>query len=183
MALTRHTTTGLTLAVGMVAGILLGGRGESRLQAGGGDRPDSALVVTGAITTEYNKNRSVQLTKDAVYYLNYSKGRLLASVPMQRQTATATQIMSEFAERDLVADFQLAPGTNPHFVMTTATLGALDGEGWSPLIVFETTSGQMAVYRAESQSTSGSTRPAFRLLERTQDARLAHAVPALAARP
>ena len=133
------------------------------------------MVATGPIATEYNKNRSVQVTKDAVYYLNYSKGRLLAAVPLQRQTATASQIMSEFAERDLVADFQLAPGTHPHFVMTTGTLGALDGEGWAPLIVFESTTGQMAAYRVEVQSTSGSSRPAFRLIERMQDARLAQA--------
>lgn len=176
----RRMPPGVLILMGCVAGMLLAGRGSNVLQAGGGDHSGASIVATGPIATEYNKNRSVQVTKDAVYYLNYSKGRLLAAVPLQRQTATASQLLSEFAERDLVADFRLAPGTHPHFVMTTGTLGALDGEGWAPLFVFESTTGQMAAYRVEVQSTSGSSRPAFRLIERIQDARLAQASVGLA---
>ena len=61
--------------------------------------------------------------------------------------------------------------------MTTANLG-LRSEGWAPLFVFETESGQVATYRVVPQATQGTTRPQFLLLERRRDPRLARAVAA-----
>jgi hypothetical protein len=164
---------------GLIVGILLAA-GAGRVAAGGGDRPDAASLVIGPIATEFNRQKEIQVTKDGVFYLNYSKGRLLAAVPFQRQTAGAKQVLSEFAERDLVADFQLKPGTQPHFLMSTGTLGAYDGEGAGVLYVFESTTGQLAIYRVVPEARAGSTRPAFQLLERKSDSRFAHAGPVLA---
>ena len=162
------------LAIGLVAGLLLASPARM-LQAGGGDRPDGPLLTVGQISAEKLRSTEVQVNMDAVYYLNYSRGRILAAVPLQRQTATATQVLSEFAERDLVADFRLPPGSDPHFVMTTGTLGALGGESWAPLYVIESSTGQLAIYRVEPRAVAGSSQPTFRLLELRKVPGLAHA--------
>lgn len=178
-----NLSTGAALAAGLILGTVLGGGRGRVLEAGGGDRPDAAIVSAGAIGVERNPQLEVQVDKDAVYYLNYSKGRLLAAVPLQRQTAAATQVLSEFAETDLVRDFRLAPGTNPHFTMTPGRLGISDGQGAAVLYVFETTTGQLGIYRAEASLTASSSRPLLRLLERKSDARLAHSGTVLAKAP
>lgn len=174
---------GSCLAVGLVVGTLLP-RGPLRsLQAGGGDRPDAALATTVPISTEYDPNLQIQVATDGVYYLNYSKGRLLAAVPLRKQTASSTQLLSDFAETDLVRDFQLAPGTNPHFIMTSGAHGALsENRGGALLYVFETTTGQLGIYRLEQRAVANSTVPTLQLIECKRDPRLAHA-PATAPAP
>jgi hypothetical protein len=115
----------------------------------------------------------VQITNDAIYYLNYSKGLLLAAVPSSQQTSATTNVLSEFAERDLVQDFQLSTEAHPHFLMTTGTMGAMS-DGWAPLYVFETTTGQVGIYRVIPQATAASTKPVFQLLDRKRaDSRIA----------
>ena len=65
-----------------------------------------------------------------------------------------------------MADFKLDPeaGPRPHFLMTTCELGAYS-LGWAPLIVFETTTNQVATYRLQQQSVGTSTKPVFELVE------------------
>ena len=164
------------LVVGLGLGALMFGSRSEPLRAGGGDRPDSAIVTTGPISIEATKGK-VQISSDAVYYLNYSRGRLYAAVPMLTATAGSTSLLSAFAERDLVKDFQIAPGTNPHFTMTTGSLGA-NSEGWAPLYVFETTTGRMIAYRTLPQSTVVSNQPDIKPVEVRNDARLGRARPA-----
>jgi hypothetical protein len=83
------------------------------------------------------------------------------------------QLLSDFAERDLVEDFGLVPNSPAHFLMTTGTMG-ITNEGWAPLYVFETMSGRLCIYRVKPQFTARSSKPAFELLERRgTDARLA----------
>jgi hypothetical protein len=143
------------------------------LHAGAGDRWGDRVLTAGPIAFEQNAQK-IQIAQDAVYYLNYSQGLLLATVPSTRSMGTSTQVLNDFAVRDLMKDFQLGPGTRPHFLMTVGTLGAR--EGWAPLYVFETETGQVAVYRLTPQATAGSTRPVFELLERKVDPRLGRGI-------
>ena len=97
------------LAVGIVLGWVMAGGGQpTLLLAGTGDSPDASIVTTGPIGIEVDANKT-PIPKEAVYYLNYSRGKLLAAVPFERQTAGSRQVLSDFAERDLVADFGLTP--------------------------------------------------------------------------
>lgn len=184
---------GVFLAVGVALGVVLaGGSRPSLLMAGAGEHPDASMLLTGPISVEVDQTNNMTYTKDAVYFLNYSKGRLLAAIPHQIQTATSRQMLSDFAERDLVQDFGLKPRSSYHFEMTVGSIGGANG-GLSPLYVFETTTGQMAIYQVKQQYTAitststgmNSARPSLELLERRQDARLAragHQTPATAAR-
>jgi hypothetical protein len=161
------------LVVGMFLGWIIAGGRTPTLFAHGGDRRGESALLTGPISTEHNERLKVQITNDAIYYLNYSKGLLLTAVPSSQQTSAATNVLSEFAERDLVQDFQLSAQAHPHFLMTTGTMGALS-DGWAPLYVFETTTGQVGIYRVIPQATATSTKPVFQLLERKRaDPRIA----------
>ncbi len=164
---------GMALVVGLVAGWSTGSSRLPRLHAQTADRWEDRILTTGTMSFEKNK-QNMQISQDAVYYLNYNRGLLLAAVPSYRQTAAGIEILSDFAERDLVRDFALKPGSDPHFLMTTASLGARS-EGWSPLIVFETESGQVTTYRVlpPVQTSGGRVKPQLQLLERRTDPRLA----------
>jgi hypothetical protein len=176
----RRIVLALTLAAGLGLGYAAGSARVPRLEADTADRWEERVLVSGPISIEVNK-MGAQVSQDALYYLNYNSGRLLASVPSVRASQGGTEILSEFAERDLVRDFDLKPGARPHFLMTTANLG-LRSEGWAPLFVFETESGQVATYRVVPQAVQGTNpaRPQFLLLERRKDPRLAKAVAAAA---
>jgi hypothetical protein len=111
---------------------------------------------------------------EAVYYLDYEGARLLAAVPTfkldpagpgSKPVANGNRLATEFAERDLLADFQIRPGVDPQFHMTVCRLGSND-LGWAPLYVFESTTGQMATYRVTPQSVGTSSKPKFELLDR-----------------
>lgn len=164
------------LGLGLVLGWLTAPGSTARLGAANLDRIQDRAVLTGPIGLEVNKDK-ITVAQDAIYYLNYSQGKLLAMIPSQQFLAGGVKIVSEFAERDLLADFEIQAGDRPHFLMTTASLG-LSGDGWSPLFVFETQSGQVASYQVAQLSVGASKRPQFKLLERRKDPRLAHAVAA-----
>ena len=106
------------------------------------------------------------MTQDALYYLDYKTGRLLATVPSYRQSACAAKYLDAFAERDLVADFKidLDHGPRPHFLMTTGA-PAFYSDGSAPLFVFELTTSQVAVYRVQQQTVGTVTQPRFELIE------------------
>lgn len=164
----------LLVMAGAGLGALIAGRPALRLDAAGGDRPDAAIVTAGPVSIEQNPALKVQIASDAVYYLNYSRGFLYAAVPMPTMTSGQTRLLSDFGERDLLRDFQIGAGSNPHFTMTTGSLGIMN-EGWAPLYVFETTTGQMVAYRVIAQARVGSSAPTIQIVERRSDPRLARA--------
>jgi len=156
------------LAAGVVLGWLLAivPRATPTLRANGGDRWGDAIVATGPVLVRYDERLKAPLAQDALYYLDYRGGRLLATVPSYQQSGGTTHLVSTFAERDLVADFKLDAegGPRPHFLMTTGSLGQYS-EGWAPLFVFETTTNQVATYKVQQQIVGMSTKPSFELLE------------------
>jgi hypothetical protein len=120
-------------------------------KAVGSDRYGDYSLTSGPISIQYNDQTKVQAPVDAIYFLDYKGARLVATVPIQRSTMSGSQLIDQFIERDLIADFKIDTdhGANPHFLMTNGSMGAF-GEGGAPLFVFETTTKQVAVYRLQS---------------------------------
>jgi hypothetical protein len=159
--------TALALLIGVLLGWALASIRPTPLHAGAGDRSGEAIVATGPVLIRYDEAARAPIPLDAIYFLDYKGGRLLATIPSLRQTASSTRMIDTFDERDLVADFKLDldTGPRPRFLMTTGSLGAYSA-GWAPLYVFETTTNQLAVYRMQAQQTSGTdSRPRFELVE------------------
>jgi hypothetical protein len=165
----RHSQipTAVALVIGVVLGWVLAVMRPAPLRAGGGDRSGESAVATGPVFVRYDEGAKAAIPLDAVYVLDYKGGRLLATIPIFRQSTSSTQVIDTFVERDLVADFKLdlESGATPRFLMTTGSLGPYTS-GWAPLFVFETTTNQVAVYRIQMQeSTKKGSRPRFELLE------------------
>jgi len=161
----RSLSTALTLTFGLALGWFGASHRPTIARSLGGDHAVEDSVATGPVTIEYNENTKVQASLDALYYLDWRGGRLLASVPTYRQTSAATQVLDGFVERDLIVDFKIDPEKpSPHFLMTVGALGAF-GSGWAPLFVFESTTKQVAVYRVQSQTIGSKSRPKFDLIE------------------
>lgn len=164
----RHVPATVTLALGVILGWGLATlpRPQATLRASSGDRWGESILTTGPVLVRYSEGHKVQLAQDAIYYLDYKGGRLLATVPSFQQSLGATKLIEGFAERDLVADFKLDPdtGPRPHFMMTTGSLGPYT-EGWAPLYVFESTTNQVASYKVQPQLVGKKTLPKFELLD------------------
>jgi hypothetical protein len=161
----RAVPSWLVLTIGVTVGWTLAAFRPAPVQADRGGPGGEDLIASGPVAIEHNAGLKIQVPHDAVYYLDYKGGRLLAVVPSLRQTVGGTQMLGSFAERDLVKDFKLTPGSStPHFLMTTGTLGALNG-AWGALYVFETSTKQVATYRVFQQTVGGSPQPRFDLLE------------------
>ena len=161
----------VTLTVGLALGWGLSGGRPLPLRAGGGDRFDESILVSGPTSIQYNEGSKVQVAQDGLYYLDYRTGKLLATVPTFRKTIGAARMIETFAERDLVADFKidLESGPRPHFLMTTGSMatGSANayGDGGAPLFIFESTTRQVAVYRLQQNSIGTITRVSLELLE------------------
>jgi hypothetical protein len=114
------------------------------------DRAGDCIVTTGPVLMQYDDASKAAIPLEALYFLDYKGGRLLASIPSYRLAGTKMELIDGFVERDLVADFKLDLETRgqPRFLMTTASLGRYSA-GWAPLYVFETTTGQVAVYKLQ----------------------------------
>ncbi len=158
-----------TLVLGL--GIVLGWVGSSfrarPVWATAGDRAGECITATGPVLMQYDESTKSPIPLEAVYFLDYKGGRLLATVPSFHQTSGQIQILGEFAERDLIADFQLnlSGAPRPRFAMTTGGLGRFSS-GWAPLYVFETTTGQVGVYRMRiGQSFGRNTMTQFELVQ------------------
>ena len=149
----RRIPTAVTLTVGLALGWGLANHRPPAVKAGGGDRYGDYSLTTGPVAVQYNERNKTQATQDALYFLDYRAARLIATVPVQRQSSRGSQMIEGFVERDLMADFKVDHdrGANPHFLMTPGSLGAY-GEGWAPLYVFETTTKQVAVYKLQPQA-------------------------------
>lgn len=157
-----------TLLLGLGAGWLAANPRGPTLKAmtGGVDRFGDYAATSVTVATADDEATKAQASKEAVVFLDYKGGRLLATIPSYKQTVTRTQIIDGFAERDLAADFRLDDRSTPHFVMTAASIGDKSVR-WTPLFVFETATRQVAVYRIEagSQTPGSRPKPRFDLLE------------------
>jgi hypothetical protein len=162
--LRRHIPSAVTLGIGLVLGWGLANHRPTVVKAGGGDRYGDDALTSGPVAIQYNERTKIQAPQDALYYLDWRGGRLIATVPVQRQSAQGSQMIEGFVERDLKADFKLDDerGATPHFLMTPGSLGAY-GEGWAPLYVFETSTKRVAVYKLQPQAIGSKSK--FELLE------------------
>ncbi|WP_422930395.1 hypothetical protein [Singulisphaera sp. PoT] len=169
MKAVRSNASGIVLlAAGVIIGWSLASLPGPRaiVRANSGDRVGGSTITTGPVLVRYDEGRKVQVTQDALYYLDYSSARLFATVPSFRQSAGPARIIDNFAERDLAADFKidLANGQVPKFMMTTGELGAYS-EGWAPLFVFETTTNQVAAYKVQQQMVGLASKHRFDLIQ------------------
>ena len=161
----------ITLVVGLVLGWGVSAPKANQLLAGGGDRYDESIVASGAAYVQYNEGSKIQVAQDAVYFLDYRAGKLLATIPTLRQTSLGSSIIENFGERDLVTDFKIdvETGPRPHFLMTTGSISNNSrqafGDGWAPLFIFETTTRQVAAYRAEQKTIGTANLVKLTLLE------------------
>jgi hypothetical protein len=158
----------LTLLVGLALGWGLAHGPAPTLQAhgSGSDRSGESILTAGPVMIRYNEGMKIQVPQDALYFLDYKAGRLLATIPTMQQSVGSTKMLDSFAERDLVADFKLdvENGSRPHFLMTTGALGVYSG-GWAPLYVFESTTNQVAVYKIEQVTLGRSSQAKLELVE------------------
>lgn len=163
-------------SVGPCVVCVLAGLGLGRLtapystpeaRAGQADRSGDSVLATGTVSVEIDRLTQQSTTTDALYYLDYSGGRLLATIPTLRETVGGTRVLGDFAVRDLVADFRPPRGAAPKFLMTVGHLGLSAGSGWAPLFVVETTTRQVATYRARPGpiGPGGVQPPVFELVE------------------
>ncbi|QEH37780.1 hypothetical protein OJF2_63710 [Aquisphaera giovannonii] len=154
------------LLVGLLMGWGMSSLRPASLHAGGGDRSGESIVATGPILVRYDETNKIQVPTEALYLLDYRSGRLVATVPALHQTGATSKYFGAFAERDLVSDFKLDldTGPKPHFLMTTGSLGTYTS-GWAPLYVFETSTGQVALYRVKEQTTGTTVSTQLELLE------------------
>jgi hypothetical protein len=120
------------------AGLLLGVFGavcylgsQPRATAGSNDRYDDYILCTGGVAG------NAKAPLDGVWLLDYRAGKLLGTV-IDRM---AGKILG-WAELDLVAEFDLPPRQNVHFLMTTGQVS----QAQSALYLAETTSGKFGVY-------------------------------------
>lgn len=167
MTLFRFRLPGaLVLGLGVLLGWGLASIRPHALHAQGGDRAGESILTSGPVLLRYNDGLKVQIPQDALYYLDYKGGRLMATIPSYRPTGGAPKYLGAFVERDLVADFKLDidGGQRPHFLMTTGSLGQYS-DGWAPLFVFETTTNQVALYRVQQQTIGTVSKPQFELVE------------------
>src|SRR5580704_6201082 len=95
--------TVVVLIIGVFMGWGLASFRPVPLQASAGDRAGESIVATGPVLVRYDEAAKGPVALDALYYLDYKGGRLLATVPSFRQTTTATRLIEPFSERDLVA--------------------------------------------------------------------------------
>ena len=161
----------LTLAAGLALGWLTAGGQPAPIRAGGGDRFDESILTAGPVYVRYNEGTKVQVPTDALYYLDYRTGRLLATIPSFKRTTGNSKVIESFVERDLVADFKIDidTGPRPHFLMTTGSIATgvnnVYADGWAPLYVVEAVTRQVATYKVQEQVVGTTSRPVLELLE------------------
>lgn len=165
-----------TLALGIALGWAFANVPRGAVRASSGDRSGESILASGPVQVGYKDGQRVQISQDALYYLDYKTGRLLATIPSFQQSLGSAKLVDTFAERDLVADFKLdlERGPRPRFLMTTGALG-IYGDGCSPLFVLESTTNQVAVYKVQQQTIGRVSQPRFDLIEVRPIARAATA--------
>lgn len=102
-----------------------------RAVAGSTDRHEDFIMCTGSVST------IPLVPTDGVWLLDYRSGKLLGTV-INRDSGK----IGGWATVDLVAEFDLPPRADVHFLMTTGQIA----QGQAALYVAETTSGKFGVY-------------------------------------
>jgi hypothetical protein len=131
----RWTTLALGAALGTLLTLLYQGA-QPVLQARANDRFEDYVMCTGACAVS-PLNPRMPIPTDGVWLLDYRNGKLLGSV-IDRNGGKIVG----WAEVDLTSEFNLAPKSNVHFLMTTGNIAA----GQAALYVAEVSSGKFGVY-------------------------------------
>jgi hypothetical protein len=140
--------------------------------AEGVGRHEDSISTSGPVILQPSQGSNLQVPLDAVYWADSRSGplgdgwRLYSTIPIVRKIGARTEILSGVAERDLAADFELKPGANARFIMNTASLGAMV-RGAAALMVFETTTKQVAVYHSTPRATANDSTPVLELIQLT----------------
>ena len=103
-------STGLLVMTGVLFGWILAVSRPTPIQASAGDRNEESVLATGPVMVRHDESSNAPIPLDALYFLDYKGGRLLATVPSYRQVGTKLHFIDGFAERDLLADFKLESG-------------------------------------------------------------------------
>ena len=121
----------------LMVGIILGGvgvgltLGRSNEAQAANDRFEDYILCTGPVTV------TPLVQTDGVWLLDYRAGKLLGTV-IDRNVGKIVN----WAEVDLVQEFNIPPKQNVHFMMTTGTIT----QGQAALYIAETTTGRFGVY-------------------------------------
>ena len=126
----RYLTLGLGVVLGAAATAFYQGT-QPAAQARPNDRFEDYVMCTGACAV------NPRAPTDGVWLLDYRGGKLLGTVIDRTQG----KILG-WAEVDLVGEFNIAPKSNVHFLMTTGNIAA----GQAALYVAEVTTGKFGVY-------------------------------------
>jgi hypothetical protein len=121
--------TGIALGA---AGVFFGLNSPRTIEARPNDRFEDYVICTGACAV--NPRSPI----DGVWLLDYRTGKLMGTV-IDRNSGGK---IVGWAEVDLTTEFNIAPKTPVHFLMTTGTITA----GQAALYVAEVTTGKFGVY-------------------------------------
>jgi hypothetical protein len=137
------------MILGVAAGWFFSAR-QPVWAGGSGDRHQDFILTTGPVNQAFSSNAAfLNADLDGVWLLDYRSGKLLAST-INRQSGK----MIAWGEMDLVKEFDIAPRSEVHFMMTTGTVV----KGQSVLYLVETNTGKVGVYSmmANESATPGS---------------------------
>lgn len=135
----------MALSVGVAVGWMLNAR-QPVFAGAGNDRYQDYILCTGPVNQAFNNNAAfLNAELDGVWLLDYKSGKLLAST-INRQNGK----MIAWDEMDLVKEFELAPRSDVHFLMTTGVVV----KGQSVLYLIETNSGKVGVYTMTADETA-----------------------------
>jgi len=95
------------------------------------DRHEDYVLCTGPVLV------NPRIPSDGIWLLDYRTGRLMGTV-INHLAGT----IAGWAEVDLVKEFEIAPRSDVHFLMTTGVIN----NGQSALYVAETTTGKFGIY-------------------------------------
>jgi hypothetical protein len=124
----------LWLVLGLVLGMAGAGAyfaSSRQAQAACNDRYEDYIICTGPVAV------SRATPTDGIWLLDYRAGKLLGTV-IDRVHGKIV----DWAEVDLVKEFNIAPKQNVHFMMTTGSVAA----GQAALYVAETSTGRFGIY-------------------------------------
>lgn len=144
-----RTRTWMTVAMAVSVGVALGWVLNARQPVFAGasnDRYQDYILATGPVNQAFSNNAAfLNAELDGVWLLDYKSGKLLAST-INRQNGK----MIAWDEMDLVKEFELAPRSDVHFMMTTGVVV----KGQSVLYLLETNSGKVGVYSMTTDETA-----------------------------
>jgi hypothetical protein len=133
----RWVAVVVAVVVGVGIGWFISGR-QPVFASGSGDRYEDFILTTGAVNSSFSNNAAfLNADLDGVWLLDYRSGKLLASA-LNRQNGK----LMGWGEMDLVKEFEIAPRSQVHFMMTTGTVV----KGQSVLYLVETNTGKVGVY-------------------------------------